>query len=200
MSGDVFLQLALLVTGVILGIILNNIARRPRVEYTGGTGSGRVSVGSRELVLAWIQIRNNPSFFGFPINRETARIDEARVFDPELDELVGAGLVWEDRESLNFVQTCELESGREVKLYLFAKEPFKDEYFVFHAESKTSEPPRSTARYTDKKKEFVIKLRDANGRRYQYPITVRNKDQLLNVIHPRRRFDKVRAIIEIIRN
>jgi hypothetical protein len=127
---------------------------------------------------------NNPSFIRpwIRVNREPAKITGARLYDPELKEFVGQGLLWGGEGSRDLIREKTIESGKQGALYLFAKDRYADEFFVYHANNLDSEPSRSPARYMDKKKAFRLVLNDVNGRTFKFHLVVRNGDQSVDAL------------------
>lgn len=163
-----------------LGIWVGHRAHVPNLRL-GGSGSYSNPVNSRDLVLTNIQVYNDPGFFRMRVNRESARIVSARLYDPELDEFVDQGLLWRADGSENLANRTTIESGTSQNLYLFAKDRYDNEFFTYHALGLKSEPSRPSSRYSEKKKQFGLFLADANGRHYRFSLVVRNSAQAVNV-------------------
>jgi len=164
----------------IVGFMFGYAAKRPKLRLTG-MGSGSQPVGSRDLMLTSVQLYNEPRFFGLPVSREAAEVTEARLYDFELRELVGHQLMWAVDGADSLSARTTISSGRQATLYVFAKDRHADEFFAYHSSSLAVAPPRSEARYTDKKKPFALWLRDVNGREFKFPLQVRNLDQEVSV-------------------
>jgi hypothetical protein len=164
----------------IIGFMFGYAAKRPKLRLSG-TGSGSRPIGSRDLMLTSVQLYNEPRFCGLPVAREAAEMTEARLYDFELRELVGHQLMWAVAGTDTLSPRTTVQSGRQATLYIFAKDRYADEFFAYHSSSLSTDPPRSPARYTEKKKPFALWLRDVNGRQYKFPLQVRNTDQSVHV-------------------
>ncbi|SRR6266581_2046497 len=161
---------------LLLGFWLGYSAKRPKLQLAG-SGSGGIRIPNKDVMATSVQVRNNPSFFGLPVNRDKATITEARLLDPDLREYVGPCLMWATPGSEALSREIAIESGRDARLYVVAKERYDDNYFVFSANKLTDELPRQLTKYKDKKKAFVLSLRDVNGQEYRYDIVLRNTEQ-----------------------
>jgi len=164
----------------IIGFMFGYAAKRPKLRLSG-MGTGSKPVGKRDLMLTSVTLYNEPRFFGLPVSREAAEITEARLYDFELRELVGHQLLWNDNATDALSPRTTIPSGRQATLYVFAKDRYADEFFVYHASSLSADPPRSPARYTEKKKPFALWLRDVNGRQFKFPLQARNTDQSVHI-------------------
>lgn len=148
-------------------------------------------------MLSQVTLYNNPAFIRhwIRVSRQSVTLTEARLYDPELGELVGPLLLWGRDGTNELLREVTIESGMQGRLYLFAKDRYADEYFVYHADTLDSDPPRSSDRYTEKKKRFGLVLRDVNGRQFTYRLVVRNTDQSVHVsLQPKLR-DRLRAVL-----
>src|SRR5688572_14091906 len=95
---ELIFKIVLTLVGVIAGFLLGYRSRRPKLLLQGH-GSGSNPAAGRDLMLTEVYIYNNPSFCGLKVNRDTAVITTAHIYDPELDEFVGPSLVWRKDDS-----------------------------------------------------------------------------------------------------
>jgi hypothetical protein len=176
--------LATLVVGV-GAFVLGSSSVRPKLRVAGG-GTGGAGSNQQDLMLTSVNVTNDPSFFGLKVHREAARMTEARIYDPELQELVGPCLMWRNGQKGDLSRENTIESGLRGQLYLFAKQRYAKEYFVYYADALDHKPQSADATYEEKKKEFSLVLRDANQRWYVFDLVARNTDQSVHVIFRRR--------------
>ena len=144
-----------------------------------GSGSGTVRIPDRDVMATSLSISNMPTFWGIRVNRGTAQIESARLYDPTLKEYVGPVLLWaaEGTQGQELVQKCTIEAGKQGRLYVFAKDRHADEYFIPSGTSLTSELNRSTVVFKEQIKDFSVHLFDVIGHKYKFDIIVRNSDQ-----------------------
>ena len=104
-------------------------------------------------MLSHVTLYNNPAFIRrwIRVSRQSANLTNARLYDPEQGELVGHLLLWGKDGTRQLFQEVTIESGKQGRLYLFAKDRYADEYFAYHAASLDADPPRSPARYTERR-------------------------------------------------
>jgi hypothetical protein len=171
----------------VVGFILGYAAQRPRLQLVA-TASVTNHVAGRDMMLSSVTIYNNPAFIRkwIRVTRQPVNITEARLYDPNLQELVGHPLLWANHGASDLLHEITIESGKQGQLYVFAKDRYSDEYFAYYANTVDSDPPRSPARYTDKRKRFTLVLRDVDGRQFKFRLVVRNTDQSAEM-SPRRR-------------
>lgn len=151
-------------------------AKRPRPRIIGSS-TGSISVPNRDVMASSIHIHNDPFFFGFRVRREPATITSARIYDLELKEYVGPVLMWAKDGSHELEREVIINSGKQRRLYLFAKDRYSEEYFILSVDKLNTDLPRLPDKYKDKKKEFRLVLFDEEGRTYKFNLTVRNRDQ-----------------------
>lgn len=84
------------------------------------------------------------------MNRSSIRLAEARLYDSNLKELVGHNLLWEGDDPGTLARETIIESGMQKRLYVFAKDRYADEFFVYYSDHLAADPPRSPARYSTK--------------------------------------------------
>jgi hypothetical protein len=63
------------------------------------------------------------------------------------------------------------------RLFLFAKDRHDESYFVYYSTTLDAPPESSSEKYRDRKRLFTLTLFDVNGRKYEFPLDVRNHDQ-----------------------
>lgn len=173
---DVVVKAALAIVGFWLGYS----SKRPKLEVQG-SASGGAPVPNKDVMATSTTVYNRPSFFGLPVNREAAMIVEARIYDPELKEYVGPCLLWRGHDGQELIRECSIGSGRQATIYLFAKERYSEEFFVFAPNKLNDELPKQLTKYKDKKKDFSLMLVDVNRRKYTFDFTVRNSEQSVSV-------------------
>ena len=109
------------------------------------------------------------------MNRGTANIRSARLYDPDAKTFVGQTLRWSKERSLELEKECTLEPGSNKSLYVFASEKGSGEYFPYASKSLDSEPYDPQVFYRDINKEFSIELTDTIGHKYRFDFTVSYK-------------------------
>jgi hypothetical protein len=155
--------------GVVVALvffILGLRAQRPKLISAGG-GSGQIQVPGKDVMASSIQVNNQPSFWGMRIPRETAKIDHARIYDPSLKEYVGPVLKWREGGSNQLEQRISIEAGKSAHLYVFAKERFSDEYFIYQSTALNADLVEPFNRYREAKKDFSVHVFDEIGRIYR---------------------------------
>ncbi|KQV99948.1 hypothetical protein [Rhizobacter sp. Root1221] len=156
-------------------------AKRPKLEL-GGIGSGGFDVAGKDVMATSFTIHNRPSFFGLPFNRDAATIVEARVYDPDLKEYVGPGLMWLAAEGPEMVRERTIASGRQATVMVLAKERHAEDFFVFASDRRSAELPRQLKKFKEARKDLELRLIDVNRHRYNYRFTARNDDQSVGVM------------------
>jgi hypothetical protein len=179
----------------VVGFWLGYSSKRPKLEVQG-SGSGGFPITNKDVMATTTTAYNRPSFFGLPVNREAATIVEARIYDPDLKEYVGPCLMWRGHEGPELTRECSIGSGRQATIYLFAKERYAEEFFVFAPSRPNQELPKQLTTYKDKKKDFSLLLVDVNRRKYAFDFTVRNSEQSVSVGF---RVNKLRARWNLLR-
>jgi hypothetical protein len=178
-------------TLAILGLILTPLVavfffwlglsqRKPKLIGSGG-GSGTIQVPGRDVMATSVSIRNEPTFFGMRAPRDTAQIESARLYDPDLKEYLGPVLVWKEEGTNNCVSRVAIESGKQVNLYLFGKDRRSQDFFVFSGTALNVPLPERPTVLPRDKRDYEIHLVDTISRRYIFRITVRNADQPVQV-------------------
>jgi hypothetical protein len=160
--------------------LLGLTAKKPRL-IAAGSGGGTISVPGKDVMASNVSIRNDPTYLGFRIPREAANITEARLYNPALREFVGPVLRWRVEGKTELSQTASIQAGALGNLYLFAKERYAEDYFIYSANSLNSDPHRPLVRYNDPKKDFAVVLFDDIGRKYRFNLIIRNADQSINI-------------------
>ena len=188
---DLVVKVALTVIGFWFGYS----SKRPKLEVQG-SGSGGFAVANKDVIATTATVYNRPSFFGLPVNREAATIVEARIYDPELKEYVGPCLLWRGHDGPELTRECSIGSGRQATIYLFAKERYAEDFFVFAPNKPNEELPKQLTKYKNKKKDFALMLVDVNRRKYTFELTVRNSEQSVSVGF---RVNKLRARWHLLR-
>lgn len=178
-SSDTVIEIIAAIALSVVTFWIGYAAKRPRLENHGG-GTGSISIPNRDIMATSVYIYNHPSFFGLKVRREPATITSARIYDPELKEYVGPVLRWAKDGSDELEQEVIINTGKQRRLYLFAKERYDNKFFIFSAEKLNTDLPRQTDKYTDKKKEFTLVLFDDIGKKYKFNLIVRNTDQSVN--------------------
>jgi len=164
----------------LVSFILGIRVRMPRIIGAGG-GSGQIQVPGKDVMASSLQFYNQPNFWGMRIPREPAKIQSARIYDPSLKEYVGPVLRWRRDGTSQLEQRTSIEAGKSAHLYVFAKERFSDEYFIYDSTALDADLAGPLPKYTEAKKDFSVVLFDEIGRKYRFAITVRNTDQSVGV-------------------
>jgi hypothetical protein len=180
--------------------ILGIRVKRPKI-IGGGGGSGQIQVPGKDVMASSLQFYNQPSLWGMRIPRETAKIESARIYDPSLKEYVGPVLRWRKDGTDQLEQQTSIEAGKSAHLYVFAKERFSDEYFIYASTALNADLASPLPKYTEAKKDFSVVLFDEIGRKYQFDITVRNTDQSVSVVFKltwRARWEMIREAFRLL--
>jgi hypothetical protein len=180
--------------------ILGIRTQRPKL-IGGGSGSGTVHVPGKDVMASSLQFNNQPSFLGMKLPREPAKIQSARIYDPSLKEYVGPVLRWRKDGTDQLEQQTSIEAGKSAHLYVFAKERFSDEYFIYASTALNADLASPLPKYTEAKKDFSVVLFDEIGRKYQFDITVRNTDQSVSVVFKltwRARWEMIREAFRLL--
>lgn len=164
----------------VLGFALGLIARRPRLRIAAA-GSHSISVPGRDVMATSVDLYNKPAFLGFSVDREAATIIAANVVDIELNEAVGPILSWAVPGEHNLRKDCIISSGRQGTVFLFGKERYAKEYFVFDAQRLDAPLPNLPIVYGESRKTFLLRLYDVNERVYSYELTVRNLPESVSI-------------------
>ena len=174
-------------TVAILGLILTPLVavlffwlglsqRKPKLIGSGG-GSGNIQIPGRDVMATSVSIRNEPTFFGMRAPRDTAQIESARLYDPDLKEYIGPVLVWREEGTNTCVSRVAIESGKQANLYVFGKDRWSQDFFVFSGTALNDPLPERLTVLPRDKRDYEIHLVDTIGRRYKFRITARNGDQ-----------------------
>lgn len=174
-------------TLAILGLILTVLVavfffwlglsqRKPKLIGSGG-GSGTIQIPGRDVMATSISIRNEPTFLGMRTPRDTAQIESSRLYDPELKEYVGPVLVWREEGTDTCVSRVAIESGKQANLYVFGKDRWSPDFFIFSGTALNAPLPERPTVLPRDKRDYEIHLVDTIGRQYKFRITVRNGDQ-----------------------
>ena len=144
-----------------------------------------------------VSIYNRPSFFGIAVNRDAATIVSARIYDPGLKEFVGPSLTWRNKDSLELLRECSINSGRQAEVFLFAKERHAEAFFVF-APSRANEAIATplNPKYSENRLSLSLVLFDVNNRKHTFELVVRNHPQGVHVMS---RYSNLRARWEFLR-
>ena len=154
--------------------------RKPKLVGSGG-GSGSIQIPGRDVMVSNITIRNEPTFLGMRIPRDPAQIESARLYEPETREYVGPVLMWREDGTNNYVSRISIDSGKQANLYVFAKDRYSPDYFVFAGSSARAPLPERLTILPRDKRNYEVHLVDSISRRYRFRITVRNTDQSVNI-------------------
>lgn len=160
--------------------LLGLTAKRPKL-IGGGGGSSSVRVPDKDVMATHISVRNQPTYWGIKIHREAANITSARLFDPDLKEVVGPALKWQIAGTTGLSPTTKIDSGKVANLYVFGKERHADEYFVYDASALDSALSTYLTRYREPKKHFSIIVYDDIGRKHRFDVAVRNSNQSVSI-------------------
>ena len=167
---------------------------RPNL-VAGGSGSSTIGAPNQDVMGSYVNVRNQPTFFGIKVNRGSAKIQTARLYDPKLKKFVGRVLMWRKEGSNELERECTIDAGTRKTLWVFAKERHSDEFFIYSGKCLTSEYDKPVAIYKDRKKDFSIHLNDVIGHKYRFDITAHHKDQSVSISHKitwRARWRKIR--------
>ena len=154
-------------------------------------------------MISEANIYNDPSFLGLKVNREPAQIVNSVILDPELKVFVGPSLVWQKGDPKDGLKELEPEhtigSGLMGRLFLFAKEPFDENFFIYRATALDVAPETSWPKYKQLQKVFTLKLFDVNRREYRFKLDVRNYDQGVSLFFEKTSHDRWEALLEVFR-
>ena len=129
-----------------------------------------------QIMATYVEIRNHPRWFGVPLDREPAQIRTAILFDSKLKASTMRTLKWEGDTPRQLTDSTVIESAASKRLYVFAKRPYSEEYFIFNPSSLDAPMPDRYKAYSDHRREFAIELRDQKGRRYRFAVEARNSE------------------------
>jgi len=156
--------------------------QRPRLVVAGSTGT-RIAVGSQEYFIAKISIYNSPRFLTFNIERSSAKVKSARVYDPIERMFVGHPLCWRSQEDgASLSNQATIEVGDSVELVVFAKVLNSNQFFVYSSRSMNEAPFTPNATFDDVRRNFVVELTDHINRRYRFRVQARNYNQTVSAI------------------
>jgi hypothetical protein len=187
-----------IVGGIVGGFWLGYLSRRPNLKIIGSSES---HIANKVMTTSAV-VKNKPLFLGrVPMDREAATIVKACIYDPDLKQFVEPALRWHQKGVQELTHECTVGSGREATLYLFAKEPYSLEFFIFAPNRLADELPEQRRRsalpkYNDAEKQFFLVLLDVNDRKYRYKFTARNSQQGVSVVF---RTSKLRARWDLLR-
>ncbi len=182
LSSDAWAIIGVLFTIIVALIffILGLRVEKPKL-VAQGSGSGTVRIPNRDVMATSLNVSNLPTFWGMKVNRGTAEINSARLYDPSLREYVGPVLLWQENGSQELNAKCTIEPGTQGRLYVFAKDRHEKEYFIPSGKSLDAELNRPTNTWADQRKDFSVHLFDSIGRVYKFDIIARNSDQSVSV-------------------
>lgn len=103
--------------GVVTSFALLFIRHRlklPNIKVGGGGSGGAKTVGGKSFGFHRFTIVNDPSFFGYPINRDDLSIATSMIYDPKKRSYEGYLLTWEgqpdDKSHLKDIKVGETAS------------------------------------------------------------------------------------------
>lgn len=164
----------------LLLFIIQMRSARPKL-VTVGSGVERIHVPNQDVMASSVSFENRPTFLGMRVDRGPVKIQSAMLYDLELKEFVGPSLMWREEGSSKLEGQCTIEPGTNRTLYVFAKERFSEEYFVYTASSLDVDYNKTILKFKDRKKNFAIHLTDTIGNRYRFDVVARNGDESVGV-------------------
>lgn len=105
-----------LVTSIAL-LFIRHRMKLPKVKVVGGRSSSILLENGERLRTHCLTIRNDPYFFGYPINRDSLLVESARIYDPVKKIYEGYCLSWQDGSKNGSLKT-ELKFGDSAYLYI----------------------------------------------------------------------------------
>lgn len=168
--------MASVVIGTIIGVVYTVIvafiffmlglrASRPNL-IRGGSSTESVRIPNKDVMVTSVTIQNNPSLLGMKIDREPARIVSAQIYHPSLTRIFGPNLVWQkemSREPSAPGAECIIEEWKSRSLYLFEKERFSEEYFMYAPTDNSADLLDRLIKFKDEERKFSLVLRDHIG-------------------------------------
>jgi hypothetical protein len=154
-------------------------ANRPNLIQSGSGGS-RQRIQDKDVWITSVSIYNDPDFLGVKINRESAIITSAMLYDHLLSEHVPCSLVWS--ASAPHEHQITIETGKTKTLYLFGKEITSEEYFIYNPTIHNPDRIHDLVTFKDARRDFSLVLRDHIGREYRFDFTARNSKQKISTM------------------
>lgn len=150
-------------------IIIQRYAKRPRLVFTSISGYSTKSSDGKTITAFGLEIENRPRFFGFPVERETARILGYDLYSPAKPGGYDVHPVWETHSGRSY-DPVEIPSrqGTVISVYFLATYNETNVFYIINRINDDFTLTLSPDHIQSGTLKIKLVLRDDLGREYYF--------------------------------
>lgn len=163
--------------GIVTSFVLLFVRHRiklPKVRVTGSGSRGSKLENGDKFSSSHISISNIPSFFGYPVNRDTLSVDSARMYDPATRLYEGHLMRWQG-EPDNAPFKTEIPVGQSGQLFIYGAHNGRVHHYAGTTINNIEKS--ETLLELGNTRKLEIHITDKLQRKYKIPIKISAKEQ-----------------------